>query len=108
MKQFQCEVTGRSGLDYFEALQSEKTEARIMHSRFPAPLKPVILQAVQWRACSTSLHPTPWRDALLTVYYLTEIMGRLDHLVEAVYDRYVNRYYKGESTFSRSTTPSLC
>ena len=55
-----------------------------------------------------SITPTPWRDALLTAYYLTEIMGRLDHLVEAVYDRYVNRYYKGESTSSRSTTHSLC
>ncbi|VDB99827.1 unnamed protein product [Peniophora sp. CBMAI 1063] len=76
MKQFQCEVTGKSGLDYFEALQSEKQEARIMHARFPAPLKPIILQAVQW-----------------------QIMGRLDHLVEAVYDRYVNRYYKGEKIF---------
>ena len=58
MKQFQCEVTGKSGLDYFEALQSEKQEARIMHARFPAPLKPIILQAVQWRAYSAPL-PQP-------------------------------------------------
>ncbi len=28
---------------------------------------------------------------------LAEIMGRLDHLVELVYDRFVNRYFKGES-----------
>lgn len=68
MKQFQCEVTGKSGLDYFEALQSEKQEARIMHARFPAPLKPVILQAVQWRAYSTSSLPAPWHDAHLTMY----------------------------------------
>ena len=29
----------------------------------------------------------------------SEIMGRLDHLVELVYDRFVNRYFKGESAF---------
>jgi hypothetical protein len=26
-----------------------------------------------------------------------EVMGRLDHLVEAVYDRYKDRYFKDES-----------
>lgn len=50
-KQFQCEVTGKSGLNYFEALDSEELEARTMHSRFPEPLKAPILKAVQWRAC---------------------------------------------------------
>ena len=50
-KQFQCEVTGKSGLNYFEALDSEELEARTMHSRFPEPLKAPILKAVQWREC---------------------------------------------------------
>jgi hypothetical protein len=27
-------------------------------------------------------------------------MGRLDHLVEAVYDRYKDRYFRDESAFS--------
>ena len=27
-------------------------------------------------------------------------MGRLDHLVEAVYERYKDRYFRGESAFS--------
>ncbi|KAI0036698.1 chromatin remodeling complex protein [Vararia minispora EC-137] len=76
LKQFQCEVTGKSGLDYFEALQSEKSEARIMHLRFPEPLKPAILQAVQW-----------------------QVMGRLDHLVEAVFERYKDRYFKDEKIY---------
>jgi hypothetical protein len=49
LKQFQCEVTGKSGLNYFEALDSEQQEARTMHSRFPEPLKSPILKAVQWR-----------------------------------------------------------
>ncbi|CAL1696016.1 unnamed protein product [Somion occarium] len=73
MKQFQCEVTGKSGLDYFEALESEQHEARTMHSRFPEPLKAAVLKAVQW-----------------------QIMGRLDHLVEAVYERFKDRYYPDE------------
>ncbi|KAF9821952.1 hypothetical protein IEO21_00382 [Rhodonia placenta] len=50
LKQFQCEVTGKSGLDYFQALESERQEARTMHSRFPDPLKAAVLKAVQWLA----------------------------------------------------------
>ncbi|KAL0950970.1 hypothetical protein HGRIS_007718 [Hohenbuehelia grisea] len=73
LKQFQCEVTGKSGLDYFQALESERQEASTLHSRFSEPLKPAILKAVQW-----------------------QVMGRLDHLVEAVYERFKDRYYKGE------------
>ncbi len=49
LKQFQCEVTGKSGLDYFQALESEQLEARTMHSRFPEQLKSAVLKAVQWR-----------------------------------------------------------
>ncbi|KAI0669985.1 chromatin remodeling complex protein [Trametes maxima] len=73
VKQFQCEVTGKSGLDYFQALESERHEARTMHSRFPDQLKAAVLKAVQW-----------------------QVMGRLDHLVEAVYDRFKDRYYPDE------------
>ncbi|KAI0079592.1 hypothetical protein K474DRAFT_1658945 [Panus rudis PR-1116 ss-1] len=73
MKQFQCEVTGKSGLDYFQALESEQQEARTMHSRFPEPLKAAVLKAVQW-----------------------QVMGRLDHLVEAVYERFKDRFYPDE------------
>ncbi|GBE78388.1 chromatin remodeling complex protein [Sparassis crispa] len=72
-KQFQCEVTGKSGLDYFQALDSEQQEARTMHSRFPDPLKAAVLKAVQW-----------------------QVMGRLDHLVEAVYERFKDRYFPDE------------
>lgn len=51
LKQFQCEVTGKSGLDYFQALESEQNEARELHQRFPEPLKYMVLRSVQWRAC---------------------------------------------------------
>ncbi|KAF8167934.1 chromatin remodeling complex protein [Crassisporium funariophilum] len=73
LKQFQCEVTGKSGLDYFQAVESERQEARTLHSRFSEPLKPAVLKAVQW-----------------------QVMGRLDHLVEAVYERFKDRYFAGE------------
>lgn len=49
LKQFQCEVTGKSGLDYFQALESEQQEARTLHARFPQALKAPVLRAVQWR-----------------------------------------------------------
>lgn len=49
LRQFQCEVTGKSGLDYFQAIESEQSEARTMHSRFPEQLKASVLKAVQWR-----------------------------------------------------------
>lgn len=51
LKQFQCEVTGKSGLDYFQAVESERQEARTMHARFSEPLKYPVLRAVQWRMC---------------------------------------------------------
>ncbi|KAE9410920.1 hypothetical protein BT96DRAFT_870719 [Gymnopus androsaceus JB14] len=73
LKQFQCEVTGKSGLDYFQAIESERSEAQTLHSRFSEPLKPAILKAVQF-----------------------QVIGRLDHLVEAVFERFKDRYFKGE------------
>lgn len=51
LKQFQCEVTGKSGLNYFQALESEQQEARTLHTRFPQHLKAPVLRAVQWRTC---------------------------------------------------------
>lgn len=75
-KQFQCDVTGRGGLDFFQALESEQQEARTLHARFPEQLKGPVLRAVQW-----------------------QVMGRLDHLVEAVYERFKDRYYEGERVF---------
>ncbi|KAF8912833.1 ATP-utilizing chromatin assembly and remodelling N-terminal-domain-containing protein [Gymnopilus junonius] len=73
LKQFQCEVTGKSGLDYFQAVESEHQEARTLHARFSESLKPAVLKAVQW-----------------------QVVGRLDHLVEAVFERFKDRYFPGE------------
>ncbi|KAG9100533.1 hypothetical protein FRC06_004038 [Ceratobasidium sp. 370] len=76
MKVFQCETTGKGGLDYFQALQSEQNEASTLLARFPEPLKAAVLRSVQWR-----------------------VVGRLDSLVDQVYDRYVDRYHAGERIF---------
>ena len=92
-KQFQCEVTGKSGLNYFEALDSEELEARTMHSRFPEPLKAPILKAVQWRACSFA------QELVINADCLLEVIGRLDHLIEAVYERFKDRYFIDESEY---------
>lgn len=92
LKQFQCEVTGKSGLDYFQALDSERQEARTLHARFSEPLKEPILKAVQYRA-SFIVTQFP----LLMI--ILEVMGRLDHLVEAVYERFKDRYFKGERMY---------
>jgi len=72
LKQFQCEVTGKSGLDYFQAVESERQEARTLHSRFSEPLKPAVLKAVQWR-------PYPF---ILTV---------LNHIVDSFYRIFLQR-----------------
>lgn len=48
-KQFQCEVTGKGGMDYFQAIESEQQEAKNLQARFPERLKQAVLAAVQWR-----------------------------------------------------------
>ena len=48
---FMCEVTGKSGLDYFQAAESERSGSDIQHARFPEQLKAAVLRTVQWRAC---------------------------------------------------------
>ncbi|GAA5838269.1 hypothetical protein JCM3766R1_005505, partial [Sporobolomyces carnicolor] len=73
---FQCEYSGKSHLDYFSALQSEKQESKVVRERFPNELKARVLASVQY-----------------------QVMGRLDKLVDLVYDRYKDRYFVGEKVF---------
>lgn len=97
LRQFQCEVTGKSGLDYFQAIESEQQEARTMHSRFPEQLKSAVLKSVQWRMCFNCIG-SMYASVLTELYPLfSEVMGRLDHLVEAVYERFKDRYFEDES-----------
>ena len=45
---FTCEVTGKTGLTFFQALDSERAEAIAIHRLFPPPLKMPVLRAVQF------------------------------------------------------------
>lgn len=53
-KHFQCEVTGKGGMDYFQAIESEQQEAKTLQARFPERLKQAVLAAVQWRMSLSS------------------------------------------------------
>jgi bromodomain adjacent to zinc finger domain protein 1A len=53
LKIFQCETSGRGNLTFFEALESEKSEARMLDARFPEQLKAAVLKSVQWRECQS-------------------------------------------------------
>ncbi|GAA5973155.1 hypothetical protein JCM11641_006296 [Rhodosporidiobolus odoratus] len=75
-RQFQCEYSGKTNLDYFSALQSERAESRIVRERFPDELKGRVLATVQFR-----------------------VMGRLDTLVDHVYERYKDRFFAAEKVF---------
>ncbi|KAK4688137.1 hypothetical protein P7C73_g1979, partial [Tremellales sp. Uapishka_1] len=73
---FQCEVSAKSGLTYFDALRSENKEIRQLHSRFPRQLKKAVLSAVQF-----------------------QIEGKLDHLADKLYERFANRFFDEEKVF---------
>ena len=73
---FQDELTGKQNLTFFQAIQSEREEAEKLHRRFPEALKSPVLKAVQF-----------------------VITGRLDNLVDLVFDRFKDRYFSGEAVF---------
>lgn len=47
--QFQCEISAKSTLSYTAALQSERKETELLHSRFPRGVKRAVLAAGQFR-----------------------------------------------------------
>ena len=47
-RRFQCEVSGRQNLTFFEAHTSELLEAEATQKKFPASLKGPVLKAVQF------------------------------------------------------------
>ncbi|EED12856.1 DDT domain protein [Talaromyces stipitatus ATCC 10500] len=72
-RRFICEITGHSGLTFFEALQSEATESRELNSAFPDALKEPILRRVQFSTVS-----------------------RVDHLVDEIFEEFKQDFYPGE------------
>ena len=72
-KRFTCEVSGRSGLSFFDALRSELAGSREVEQAFPDPLKSPVLRRVQFSTTS-----------------------RIDNLVDEVFDDFKNDFYPGE------------
>lgn len=73
-RRFICQITGHSGLNFFEALKSELAGAEEVEQAFPIALKGPILRRVQFQTIS-----------------------RIDNLVDLVYDEFKKDYYPGEA-----------
>ncbi|KIW63077.1 hypothetical protein PV04_09955 [Phialophora macrospora] len=72
-KRFTCEVSGRSGLTFFDALRSELAGSREIDEAFPQALREPVLRRVQFSTVS-----------------------RIDNLVEDVFNDFKNDFYPGE------------
>ncbi|KAF9892452.1 hypothetical protein FE257_001561 [Aspergillus nanangensis] len=73
-RRFICEITGHSGLTFFEALRSEMEESREVNNSFPDALKEPILRRIQFSTVS-----------------------RVDNLVDEVYEEFKQDFYPGET-----------
>ena len=63
---FTCEYTGKSGLNFFQALESEQLESEKTQKAFPDVLKPRVLRACHFREFFNSFFPLP--PSLLCFY----------------------------------------
>ncbi|RDA92580.1 hypothetical protein CP533_0960, partial [Ophiocordyceps camponoti-saundersi (nom. inval.)] len=72
-RRFNDQITGHSGLSFFEAFNSELTGGREVDANFPEALKGPILRKVQFQTIS-----------------------RLDTLVDMIYDEFKHDFYPGE------------
>ncbi|PTU17252.1 hypothetical protein P175DRAFT_0103946 [Aspergillus ochraceoroseus IBT 24754] len=72
-RKFICEITGHSGLTFFEAFRSEMEESREVNSSFPDALKEPILRRAQFSTIS-----------------------RVDSLVDEIYEEFKQDFYPGE------------
>ncbi|TIA97775.1 hypothetical protein E3P94_02749 [Wallemia ichthyophaga] len=73
---FQCSNSGKNNLTYAEALASELSEAKKMEARFQPAIRGPILRSAAF-----------------------QVMGRLDSLVDHIFERFKNRFWPGESLF---------
>lgn len=84
-KVFTCEISGRSGLNFFDALASEVSGSKEVQDAFPESLREPVLRLVQHR-----------------------VEQRLEQLVNTVHDKFNETYFPGEQIhISRSTGESL-
>ncbi|KAJ5102167.1 hypothetical protein NUU61_004389 [Penicillium alfredii] len=72
-RRFICEITGHSGLNFFEALRSETEESREVNNSFPDALREPILRRIQFSTVS-----------------------RVDNLVDEIYEEFKQDFYPGE------------
>ncbi|SCZ87519.1 BZ3500_MvSof-1268-A1-R1_Chr2-2g04985 [Microbotryum saponariae] len=98
---FTCEYSGKSGLDYFQALDSERNESRIVRERFPAELKGKVLKSIQFRKPVARLSEESSRltRRVIRAWHHTEVMGRLDNLIDQIFERFKDRFFAGEKVF---------
>ncbi|SCU93200.1 LADA_0G01838g1_1 [Lachancea dasiensis] len=82
--QFTCEITGTSFLTFFEALNSEETQFRLVEEKFPLKL----------------------REPVAKFMHFNEIK-RVDLLVERVYARFKTDFYPGERVYVRRKNEKL-
>lgn len=73
-RRFICEITGHSGLNFFEAMRSEMEESREVNSSFPEALREPILRRIQFSTVS-----------------------RVDNLVDEIYEEFKSDFYPGEN-----------
>ncbi|QSZ29448.1 hypothetical protein DSL72_003962 [Monilinia vaccinii-corymbosi] len=72
-RRFICQISGHSGLSFFEALKSELAGAQEVEEAFPNALKMPILRRVQFQTIS-----------------------RIDTLVDLIFEEFKSDYYPGE------------
>lgn len=73
-KRFICEITGHSGMTFFEALRSETAGSREVDNSFPDPLKGPVLRKIQFSTIS-----------------------RIDNLVDHIFEEFKQDFYPGET-----------
>jgi len=76
-------------MDYYTALNSERRESEALHARFPEALKSRVLRSIQFRMSSCG-HV----EVLLNP--LSEVIGRLDTLIDIIFERYRSRFFYAE------------
>ncbi|QLL33641.1 hypothetical protein HG536_0E05520 [Torulaspora globosa] len=75
---FTCEITGTSCLTFFEALDSEETQFRLVEEKFPLKLREPVARFLHFNG-----------------------IKRLDALVETTYVRFKNDFFPGEVVYLR-------
>ncbi|KAF3360738.1 Ankyrin repeat, PH and SEC7 domain containing protein secG [Verticillium dahliae VDG1] len=79
-RRFNCQISGHSGLTFFEALKSETAGAEEIEQAFPEALKGPVLRRVQFQTVS-----------------------RIDTLVDMVFEDFRSDYYPGEAVTVKLT-----